>query len=73
MPIHRRELLLAAIVVPAAAAAGAVAARFADGVRAAAPRLRPQADGTSATRCAACGGRNHAMLNPRCPAARRVL
>ena len=73
MPINRRELLLGALAVPATAAAAAFVARLADGVRLAAPRLRPDADGTSATRCAACGGRDHTMLDPRCPAARRVL
>lgn len=34
---------------------------------------RPAADGTSATRCAACGASGHAMLDPLCPARPRGL
>ena len=34
---------------------------------------RPDAWGTSATRCAQCGATDHTMLDPRCPLAPRVL
>ena len=35
--------------------------------------VRPGPLGTSATRCAQCGSPEHAMLDARCPLARRVL
>jgi hypothetical protein len=73
MPLVRRELLRAAVIIPTSAIGAAIALRLADRLRVAAPHLRPRPDGTSATRCGACGGRNHTMLDPRCPAARRVL
>jgi hypothetical protein len=73
MPVSRRDVLRAAVVIPTGAAAVVLAARAADGLRAAAAVLRPEPDGTSATRCAACGGRGHTMLDPRCPAARKVI
>ncbi|HLO35272.1 MAG TPA: hypothetical protein VK194_04285 [Candidatus Deferrimicrobium sp.] len=41
-------------------------------VNRAAADLRPSPGGSSATRCAACGATDHAMLDPRCPAARKV-
>jgi hypothetical protein len=71
----RRRLLLVA-AVPALAV---VAGRLADlsglgGVmeRAAESAIRPAARGSSATVCAACGSREHAMLSADCPAAPRV-
>lgn len=73
MPVNRRELLLAAVMLPAGALVGSVATRAAEGLRAAAAQLRPPAQGTSASRCAACGAPDHTMLDPRCPAARRVF
>jgi hypothetical protein len=73
MHLTRRRLLLAAAALPALAgldrAGRSVGVLVGGAVRAA----RPAADGTSATRCATCGGRDHAMLDRRCPAARKVV
>lgn len=65
----RRTLLLTALSLPAAWAVG----RLAGPLTAAAIAVRPPASGSSATRCAACGAADHAMLDARCPAAPRVL
>lgn len=73
MPLTRRALVRLAVAAPVGLAltravegAGAVLAGAAAG-------LRPPASGTSSTRCAACGAPDHTMLDPRCPAARRVV
>jgi hypothetical protein len=67
--VARRRLFLPLV-------AAAVTTLFA-GVAAAARSIalpgRPSASGTSATRCAQCGATDHTMLDPRCPAAPRVL
>jgi len=73
MPITRRKLLRAAVVLPAGAAVAVIATQVGEHLRAAAAELRPGPDGTSASRCGACGARDHTMLDPRCPAARKVI
>lgn len=73
MPITRRDMLRAAIVIPTGAAVAAFVGRAGETLRVAARELRPEPDGTSATRCAACGARGHTMLDPHCPAARKVI
>jgi hypothetical protein len=62
------------MLVPLAAvvASGVFAGALATARNVALPR-RPAAAGTSATRCAACGAPEHAMLDRRCPAAPRVI
>jgi hypothetical protein len=72
MRLSRRHVLAIAAVVPVALVAER-GTRFAvDGVRSAASALRPPGQGTSATRCGLCGSPDHSMLDPRCPAAKRV-
>jgi hypothetical protein len=64
-PPSRRTVLRGLALLPvlaATAAAGNLVLRGAG---------RPAAEGTSATRCGLCGGRDHAMLA--CPSARGVL
>lgn len=73
MPLTRRRLLLAASAAPIGLALAALVGRAGDVADSAAAALRPAATGTSATRCAACGGMSHTMLDPRCPAARKVI
>ena len=73
MPLTRREILRIGAFAPAGFVAARAAAKVSDAVTRAAPGLRPQAAGTSATRCAACGANDHTMLDPRCPAAKRVI
>jgi hypothetical protein len=68
MAASRRSLLIAAAAVPVAFAALQVDVALRGLGRA----LRPPSIGTSATRCAACGSVDHAMLDPECPAAPRV-
>jgi hypothetical protein len=63
--LSRRRLLGWAVAAPAAVATGVVAAQV--GRRAG--LLRPGASGTSASRCAQCGGADHTMLAAACPAA----
>ena len=70
--LTRRRLLLGAAAIPALFAAERATRSIAGIVGSSVRAARPPADGTSATRCARCGGRDHAMLDPRCPAARRV-
>lgn len=67
-PTSRRRLLLAAVLAPVVL----LVARFGDLIRAVGGALRPPASGSSATRCAACGAADHAMLDPGCPATPRV-
>lgn len=73
MRLTRRALVRLAIAAPV----GMVLTRVADDAVTAAGRvataLRPPTAGTSATRCALCGAADHTMLDPRCPAARRVI
>lgn len=73
MHLSRRRLLVTAAAVPAVLVADRGIRAVIDGARAAAGALRPPAFGTSATRCALCGATDHAMLDPRCPAAKPVL
>lgn len=73
MPLTRREILRIGAFAPAGFVAGRAAAKVSDAVTRAASGLRPQAAGTSATRCAACGASDHTMLEPRCPAAKLVI
>jgi hypothetical protein len=73
MPLTRRQLLRAASVVPIGLTVSAIVAHASEIVHSTAAALRPSSSGTSATRCAQCGGSNHTMLDPRCPAARKVI
>lgn len=73
MRVTRRRLLEAAVAVPAGVALAAFGARASQVMRDAASSFRPSPEGTSDTRCALCGGADHAMLDPACPAARRVI
>ena len=73
MPLTRRRLLQAAGLVPIGFAVSALAASAGEAIRSAAAALRPPAAGTTATRCALCGATGHTMLDPRCPAAPKVI
>ncbi len=73
MPLTRREILRIGAFAPVGFVAARAAAAASGAVTRAASSLRPQAAGTSATRCAACGASDHTMLDPRCPAAKRVI
>lgn len=73
MPLTRRQLLRAASVVPIGLTVSALVAHAGEVVHATAAALRPGSSGTSATRCARCGAADHTMLDPRCPAARKVV
>lgn len=73
MSLTRRRLLAAAAAVPALVVVERGLRAAGDLVTGAARAVRPPADGTSVTRCALCGARDHAMLDPRCPAAKRVF
>jgi hypothetical protein len=64
----RRGFLLGALALPAAFAGARAISWAAAGFRVS----RPRASGTSATRCAQCGGA-HSMLDPSCPRAPEVL
>jgi hypothetical protein len=57
------------LAVPAAA----VGARALGALAATAFASRPSARGSSTTRCAQCGATAHAMLDPSCPDAPRVI
>jgi hypothetical protein len=72
MHLTRRRLLALALGLPAATAFGSVAAAHERVVSRVATRVRPPASGTSATRCASCGGREHTMLRGECPERRSV-
>jgi hypothetical protein len=73
MHLTRRRLLLGAAAIPAVAAAERAARSIAGVVGTTVRAIRPQAEGTSANRCARCGAGDHAMLDPRCPTAKRVI
>lgn len=73
MPLTRREILLIGAFAPAGFVASRAVAAVSGAVTRAASGLRPETAGTSATRCAACGASDHTMLDPRCPAAKRVI
>lgn len=73
MPFTRRQLLRAAGIVPIGLTVSALVAHVGAILRSSAAALRPRASGTSATRCALCGSAGHTMLDPRCPAARKVI
>lgn len=70
MPVSRRRLLQVASLGPILLA-GVAARDVLHSLTAAARSLRPRPDGTTATRCAACGAAGHAMLQ--CPSLPRVL
>lgn len=63
----RRGFLAGLVALPAAF----LGARALAAARKAAAFARPGAEGTSATRCALCGARDHAMLD--CPDAPAVV
>jgi 4-hydroxy-3-methylbut-2-enyl diphosphate reductase IspH len=65
----RRRLLAGLVGAPLAGAAAVTATRL--GANAAV--LRPGAHGTSASRCAQCGARDHTMLDAACPASPEVV
>ncbi|HEY6057305.1 MAG TPA: hypothetical protein VIV06_04695 [Candidatus Limnocylindrales bacterium] len=68
-PLSRRRLIVLAGLLPVGAAAAATAATIATrGAR----LLRPDAVGSTAAVCATCGATDHAMLDPRCPAAPKI-
>lgn len=73
MPLIRREFLRIGALVSVGFVAGRAATALGRAISRSAPGLRPRAAGTSATRCAACGASDHTMLDPRCPAAKRVI
>ncbi|MFH0751251.1 MAG: hypothetical protein V2B17_05395 [Chloroflexota bacterium] len=73
MHLTRRRLLAAAAAIPALAAAERATHSMASVIGSTVRSVRPPADGTSATRCALCGARDHSMLDPRCPSAKRVV
>lgn len=66
-PTSRRGFLAGLLGLPAAF----VGARALAALGRAASFARPRPEGTSATRCALCGARDHAMLD--CPRAPGVL
>ena len=73
MRVTRRQLLVSAASIPIALTVQRGLVAWADAARAGAVALRPAVRGTTATTCAMCGGADHTMLDPACPAARRVL
>lgn len=73
MRLSRRRLLVTSAAIPVVLFAGRGIQLAVDGARSAAAALRPPAAGTSATRCGLCGSPDHTMLDPRCPAAKRVV
>lgn len=73
MSVTRRELLRIAAFVPAGFVVASATTALGRAISRAAPGLRPPTSGTSATRCALCGADDHSMLDPRCPAAKRVI
>lgn len=72
MRISRRRLLRLASALPVGMALVPLAAIYARALAGAAAQIRPAPMGTSATRCAACGAPDHAMLDATCPAHPRV-
>lgn len=68
MVVSRRGLFVVAAGVPVAL----VTLCLGDALKAVGTVLRPAPSGTTATRCAACGARDHSMLDPDCPATPRV-
>ena len=72
MRLTRRQILAVTVSTPILVVAGRGIRLAGDAVGGAIRAARPPADGTSATRCARCGAPDHGMLDPRCPAARRV-
>lgn len=73
MRLSRRRLLSTVAAIPVILLIDRGARIAGDGVGAAVAALRPPTQGTSASRCALCGSPEHAMLDPRCPAARPVI
>ena len=71
--LTRRRLLLGAAAIPALIAADRALRSITGVVGSTVRAVRPPSDGTSATRCARCGARDHGMLDPRCPSAKRVI
>ena len=73
MVVSRRRLLTAAAMLPVLAAARFAVELAGEVIATVARSARPAASGTSATRCAQCGASDHAMLDPSCRLAPRVL
>jgi hypothetical protein len=73
MQLTRRRLVTVMVSAPLLFAAGRGLRLAGDAAAGAIRAVRPPAQGTSATRCALCGAADHSMLDPRCPAARRVI
>jgi hypothetical protein len=72
MSLTRRRLLVAVAALPALLLVERGLRSVGNVIGGAIRAVRPAADGTTATRCALCGASDHAMLDPRCPAAKRV-
>jgi hypothetical protein len=70
MPLTRRRLLAAAGAASAFAVSERAVRAASTAVGGAIAGMRPQAQGTSADRCALCGSADHAMLDARCPRSR---
>lgn len=73
MSVTRRRLLGAALLAPTAVAATRAVETLLTAVDAATRAARPRPLGTTATRCATCGGIDHTMLDPVCPNGPKVL
>ena len=73
MALTRRRLLVVAATVPVLVVARRGAELAGDMIARAVQHARPAASGTSTTRCAQCGSREHTMLDPNCALAPRVL
>jgi hypothetical protein len=65
----RRGFLIGLAGVPALIAA----AKALSAARGSIAAMRPGSRGTSAGICASCGARGHTMLDPACPASRKVV
>lgn len=70
MSVTRRRLLVAGLASPILATLRPVEAMASAVQRRLTPLGRPAPRGTSASRCAVCGGAGHAMLDVACPARR---
>ena len=73
MALTRRRLLVVAATLPVLLVARRGVELAGDAIARAVQYARPAASGTSATRCAQCGAPDHAMLDPNCALAPRVL
>ena len=68
-PSSRRRFLVGALAAPAVL----VGARILGAAGSAVRSVRPRARGSSTTTCALCGSIAHAMLDPSCPSAPKVV